>query len=62
MNNPIVDEVRRERDSHAARFNYVLDAIFQDIKDQERKSGHKFVSGISRKPATTTGEVKAAQS
>jgi len=44
MNDPIVDDVRRVRDAHAARFNYDLDAIFRDIKEQERKSGRKFVS------------------
>jgi hypothetical protein len=44
MNDPIVDEVRRIRDAHAAKFNYDLDAIFQDIKEQEKKSGLKFVS------------------
>jgi hypothetical protein len=49
MNDPIVDEVRRVRDGHAARFNYDLDAIFRDIKEQERKSGRKFVSFPPRK-------------
>lgn len=44
MTDPIVDEVRRVRDAHAAKFNYDLDAIFQDIKEQEKKSGRKFVS------------------
>jgi hypothetical protein len=44
MNDPIVDEVRRVRDAHAATFNYDLDAIFQDVKEQEKKSGLKFVS------------------
>jgi len=44
MNDPIVDEVRRVRDAHAAMFNYDLDAIFQDIKEQEKKSGLKVVS------------------
>ena len=44
MNDPIVDEVRRVRDAHAAMFNYDLDAIFQDIKKQEKKSGLTFVS------------------
>jgi hypothetical protein len=49
MNDPIVDEVRRVRDAHAAMFNYDLDAIFRDIKEQERKSGLKFVSYAPRK-------------
>jgi hypothetical protein len=44
MSDPIVDEVRRVRDAHAAKFNYDLDAIFRDIKEQEMKSGCKFVS------------------
>jgi hypothetical protein len=44
MNDPIVDEVRRVRDALAARFNYDLDAIFRDIKEEEKKSECKFVS------------------
>jgi hypothetical protein len=47
MNAPIVEEVRRVRDAHAARFHYDLDAIFRDIKEQEKKSGRKFVSFTS---------------
>ncbi len=50
MNDPIVDEVRRVRDAHAARFNYDLHAIFQDIKEREKKSGLKFVGGVARQP------------
>lgn len=56
MTDPIVDEVRRVRDAHAARFNYNLDAIFQDIKDQERRSGRTFVTypprAVEPHPAT----------
>lgn len=44
MNDPIVEEVRRVREEHAARFNYDLDVIFRDIKEHEKKSGRKFVS------------------
>ncbi len=44
MNDPIVDEVRHVRDAHAAKFNYDLDAIFANIKEQEQKRGLKFVS------------------
>jgi hypothetical protein len=50
MNDPIVDEVRRVRDAHAARFNYDLDAIFQDIKEREKESGLVFVHGVARQP------------
>ena len=41
---PIVEEVRRIRDAHAAKFNYDPDAIFRDIKEQEKRSGRKYVS------------------
>lgn len=51
MNDPIVDEVRRVRDAHAARFDYDLDAIFQDIKKREKESGLVFVQGVARQPA-----------
>jgi hypothetical protein len=41
---PIVGEVRRVRDTYAARFNYDLRAIFRDLKEQEKRSGRKIVS------------------
>jgi hypothetical protein len=41
---PIVAEVRRVREAHAARFNHDLDAIYQDIKRMERESGRTYVS------------------
>jgi len=50
MNDPIVEEIRRVRDAHAARFNYDLNAIFQDIKEREKKSGLKFIQGVARQP------------
>jgi len=36
---PIVDEVRRVRNEHAARFNYDLKAIYWDLKEREKMSG-----------------------
>jgi hypothetical protein len=51
MNDPIVEEVRRVRAAHAARFNYDLDAIFQDLKEQEKRSGRQFIRGASRPAA-----------
>ena len=50
MNDPIVDEIHRIRDAHAARFNYDLDAIYQDIKMREKESGLKFEQGVARQP------------
>ena len=56
MNDPIVDEVRRVRAAHAARFNYDLDAIFQDIKKREKESGLVFVQGVALQPAPTKAQ------
>jgi hypothetical protein len=43
-NDPIVEEVRKAREEHAARFDYDLTRIFQDLKEREDKSGRKVVS------------------
>jgi hypothetical protein len=51
MNDPIVDEVRRVRDAHAASFNYDLQAIFLDIKKREKERGLNFVDGVARQAA-----------
>ena len=48
---PIVEEVRKIREKHAAKFKYDLDAICRDLKERERKSGRKVVSLPPRKPA-----------
>lgn len=49
QDDPVVEEVRTVREAYAARFNYDLEAIFQDLKRQERKSGRTFVSFSSRR-------------
>lgn len=41
---PIVKEVRKIREEHAAQFNYDLQAIYDDLKKQERKSRRKMAS------------------
>ena len=50
MNDPIVDEVRKVRDAHAASFNYDLHAIFLDIKKREKERGLHFVDGVAHQP------------
>lgn len=40
----IVEEVRRVRDEYAAKFDYDLDAIYQDIKIQEEQTKRKVIS------------------
>jgi hypothetical protein len=53
---PIVEEVRRVRDAYAARFNYNLRAMFEDLKKQERESGRKcFVREAKKTEPPTSG-------
>ena len=49
---PIVEEVRKVREEHAAKFNYDLERILKDLKEQEQRSGLKLVSLPPKRPAT----------
>jgi hypothetical protein len=40
----IVEEVRVARESYAARFNYDLAAIYQDLKEKEQMTEHPVAS------------------
>ena len=53
----IVEEVRKNREAYAARFNFDLQAMYEDLKKAEQKSGRKKVSFKPRKPVKL--EVKA---
>jgi hypothetical protein len=41
---PIVDEVRKVREAHAAKFNYDHSTICADLKKKEKNSDHPVVS------------------
>lgn len=54
LNDEIVDEVRAIRDAYAAKFNYDLRAIYEDLKKSEAEhiaAGHPFVSPPSTQSA-----------
>lgn len=44
MTDPIVQEVRAARMAHAKRFNYDLSAICSDLRNIEKRCGHRLVS------------------
>ncbi len=48
LEDPIVDAIRKVREAHAAKFNYDLQAIYRDLKEQEKNSKRVFVSYPSR--------------
>lgn len=55
---PIVEEVRKIRQEHAAQFGYDLDKIVQSLQQEERQSGREVVTLPPRRPvpSTTTPE------
>ena len=48
---PIVEEVRKVRQEHAARFNFDLERIYRDLKERERQSGHHYVTLAPKRPS-----------
>jgi len=40
----MVEEVRRIKEAHAARYNYDIRAMAQALREQQKRSGHKVVS------------------
>ena len=47
--------------AHAAQFNYELKAIFQDIKEQKKRSGLKFVSFADEVSVEAPGSEKGPE-
>ncbi len=53
---PIISEVRAVRDAHAARFDYDIAAIFQDIRAMQKASGREYVRYPARPVVDPDGE------
>jgi len=51
MKDAIVEEVRRTREQHAAKFDFDLKKIVADATRRQHKLGHKVVSFPARIPA-----------
>ena len=64
IDDPIVAEVRKVRDRHAAKFNYDLDAIYRDLQEKEKASGRTYVRYPPRlcEPEPSPAMVPAATS
>lgn len=55
---PIIDEIRRFRDEYAARFNYDVTAMLDDIRRRQKASGKKTVSRPPKRIVTANGSAK----
>lgn len=57
---PIIAELRAVRDRHAARFNFDVRAIFQDIRAMQEMSGRDYVRYPERRVDETHDEAPEA--
>jgi len=48
---PIVADIRRLRDEYAQRFNYDLEAICRDLREQQQRSGRRVVKRRPKRPS-----------
>ena len=54
---PIVEEVRKAREEHAAKFDYDLAAICRDLREKQAESGRRV---IRREPKLLKKSKKSA--
>ena len=52
---PIIEEIRKIREAHAAKFNHDLKAICADLKEKEKDCGHPVVSLPPKRHLKATG-------
>jgi hypothetical protein len=43
MKNEILEELWRVKDALAKKYNYDVDAMFRDLREREKTSGHRYV-------------------
>jgi hypothetical protein len=51
LKDPIVEEMRRIKEAHAARFNYDIGAMVKSLREEQKRSGLKVVSYARKRPA-----------
>jgi polyhydroxyalkanoate synthesis regulator phasin len=46
----IVEETRKAREEYSAKFNYDLEAMYEDLKEQEKQGQRKVISLAPKEP------------
>jgi hypothetical protein len=55
LRDPVVEEMRRIKEAHAARFNYDIRAMGKSLQEAEKRSGRKVVSYARKRRAAHAG-------
>ncbi len=56
----VIEETRKTRNEYAAKFNYDLNAIYEDLKKQEQQNKERRVSVPPKEPIAVVQKKKAA--
>jgi len=54
QHDPIIEELRRIKEEHAARYNYDVRAMGKALQEEQERSGAEVVSLPRRKPRATS--------
>lgn len=49
MMHPIVEEIHKIREAYAKKFDFDVDAMFEDLRENQSNSNHKIVSFAKNK-------------
>ena len=60
MIDPIVEEIHKIREEYAEKFDYDVDAMFNDLRQKQTQSDHKIVSFTVSKEKRISNEKKVA--
>jgi hypothetical protein len=55
LHDPLVEEVRKARSEHAAKFNNNIDAIISDVQSRQKKYGARLVRRAPRLKSRASG-------
>lgn len=55
MEDPVVLEVRRIKERHAAKYGYDIDKMVKALRRRETKSGHRLISLAPRRTKEEAG-------
>jgi hypothetical protein len=50
IDDPIVEETRKQRDEYASQFDYDINAMVRDLQERERVSGRQYTTLAPRPP------------
>ena len=51
MNDPLIKEIRRIKEAHAAKYGFNIRAMLDDMRRRQQQSGRKVITAPLRRPS-----------